>query len=297
MFIRLLCSGDSSVSVFLLTDILSLPPDDNYDMSAFHETNPKVENFTTTERAAVQWASTVTDDEEADAEHNLRTICSKLAGPFKLVPWQFHSYGAYLRHLTIPEYRDDDAPQWRHRLVVLIKAYREVYNNAGGAHPNHWSIAGGEIVKVNFHGLDPDEFPDEYVDEGRNARSFRFLCQRRLFGVAMNTDLETYGVEAFTDWEFTGQFPYIETVAQAVHTGHGAAGHTEGLDHTSFHGYAHTVGGAVPDRERLALPNSHRVGQGPWDRLMALCDERGSPFPEPDLPALFPINSSKRMYK
>ena len=46
MFIRLLCSGDSSVSVFLLTDILSLPLDDNYDMSAFHETNPKVENFT-----------------------------------------------------------------------------------------------------------------------------------------------------------------------------------------------------------------------------------------------------------
>ena len=113
----------------------------------------------------------------------------------------------------------------------------------------------------------------------------------------MNTDLETYGVEAFTDWEFTGQFPYIETVAQAVHIAHGVAGHTEGFDHTSFHGYAHTVGGAVPDRERLALPNSHRVGQGPWDRLMALCDERGSPFPEPDLPALFPINSSKRMYK
>ena len=101
MFIRLLCSGDSSVSVFLLTDILSLPPDDNYDMSAFHETNPKVENFTTTERAAVQWASTVTDDEEADAEHNLRTICSKLAGPFKLVPWQFHSYGAYARRRAL----------------------------------------------------------------------------------------------------------------------------------------------------------------------------------------------------
>ena len=42
VLIRLLCSGDSSVRVFLLTDILSLPLDDNYDMSAFHETNPKV---------------------------------------------------------------------------------------------------------------------------------------------------------------------------------------------------------------------------------------------------------------
>ena len=143
--------------------------------------------------------------------------------------------------------------------MTFIKLYRVSFpgwaNGGYGPH-NH----GRTPLLVNFHGLDPS-FPDEAVSEGPAARAARFIVQRRLFGVGMNTDLTTQdpAVEAYTDWEFTGEAPFFQTVREGVWIGYNAGppaaavGHVTGICADSLHGFCH---GGI-DNETNVLPASH----------------------------------------
>ena len=220
----------------------------------------RIVQFATTEKSAIEWANTHTWQLNASTEHNIRLIVSKLQGPWKMLPFFFESEGAKLRGIRCDVHLNSSFTPWRQVLVDCITAYRR--------HFPTWNAANRQGVLVNFHELDPIRFPDEYVLEARAARNFRFVIQRRLFGVGMNTILAVIGdnVRAETDWEFTGEPPLVETIASPIWTN---APHTQlGYDTNSCHGYM--LGPAGDDNELSSLPQSHRVGQAGFD---ALCDD------------------------
>ena len=186
----------------------------------------KIVQFSTTEKGALDWAAEWAWLPTASAEHNIRTLISKLNGPHKLTPFEFESEGAKLRGIKASIHESIDYMPWRQELVDTLVLYRQ--------HFPGWNAAGGNVVFVNFHALDPNVFPDMFVPEGRAARNFRFLVQRHLFGVAMNTSLEDIDGHAFTDWEFSGEPPFVETVPSGVWT---TAAHATGFCNNTFHGY------------------------------------------------------------
>ena len=134
-------------------------------MSAYEE-KVKISQFTTVESNAVKFISTFVFNEEADTEHNLRTTFSQLAGPHKFAVLDHQSFGAAIRGISHPRFTAHLAPNWRHELVDFILAYRRFFpgwNNGGFGAANN---LGRQAVLVNFHKLDPDKFPDEWVSEG-----------------------------------------------------------------------------------------------------------------------------------
>ena len=99
-----------------------------------------------------------------------------------MYPFFYESEGAKLRNIRCDLQVSPNFVPWRQQLVDFLVAYRELFPA--------WQHAGQAIIGVNFHGLDPVVFPDEYVPEGRMARNMRFVVQRHLFGGGANTILE-----------------------------------------------------------------------------------------------------------
>ena len=205
-----------------------------------------------------------------------------------MYPFFYESEGAKLRNIRCDLQVSPNFVPWRQQLVDFLVAYRELFPT--------WQHAGQAVIGVNFHGLDPDVFPDEYVPEGRMARNMRFVVQRHLFGVGANTILEEWGpgTVASTDWEFTGVAPHMEAVDTGVWT---TAVHVLGYNPNTCHGYMHGAAAGV-DAELNGLPTSHRRGQAAFDELCARLpwlDTRFSPEGI-NKPALHPIVESERMY-
>ena len=165
-------------------------------MSDFHvtSTSVKIIPFQTTEKLAIEWASTWTWQTTASTEHNIRSILSRLQGPFKLIPFVYESEGAKMRGIKANLHESASFTPWRQPLVDSLVVYRR--------HFPQWGAAGGQALLINFHALSPNTFADEFVPEGRAARNFRFLVQRHLFGIAMNTSLESIIDNiSISDWE------------------------------------------------------------------------------------------------
>ena len=260
-------------------------------MSAHYEDKQKISQFPTVEANAVKFAAKYVHDEEADVDHNLRTTFSQFAGPHKFAVVDSQSYGAYIRGITHPRFTSHTARDWRHELADFVIEYRRSYPawpNAGfGAAQN----AGRTGLLVNFHQLDPKRFPDEWVLEGPLARATRFMVQRRLFGIGMNTDLELQEptIRAYTDWEFTGKPPFLPTVRESVWTDHNAGAHVSGFNPDSLHGF----GDGGNDNEQAALVATHQVGNATWDALM---EKFASWWRNADEPVKYPILHEQLQY-
>ena len=191
----------------------------------------KYVQFSTTERPALQWSLEQKWDLNVESTTAFTAVVSKLSGPFKTVPFKHESFGALIRGIETPLLHGHDLTPWRQLLVDFIVEYRKCYHqsyaNGGGA---------GTSLLVNFHELDPDVFPDEFVLEGGHARRLRFAVQRYLFGIACNTDCETLGptVQAHSDWDFSGQPPFVETLQAGIWIN---PQHALGYDPLTGHGY------------------------------------------------------------
>jgi len=272
-------------------------------MSAYDEKEPKVDKFSVIESVAVKFIAGYVFDVNADVDHNLRTVVARFAGPHKHAVLDHESYGAMIRALKVQRFLPFETPPWRQRLVDAILAYRQNYPQwgalqGGGA---QW-MQGRTALRVNFHELDRSVFPDEWVVENVLARTVRFMLQRRLFGVAMNTDLETQNpaVHAHTDWQFTGQPPFVPTVREGVWigapvapAGGGPAVFPVGMNPDTFHGFAHQNNPANPvDNEAAALPASHQPGNANWNAFLTAVPW----LPAWDDPVLYPIHPSYLQY-
>ena len=153
-------------------------------MAAFNRTI----NFASTEKAALSWLSSHSYDPSASLDYNIERITNQLVGPFAKIFFVTRGYGAWIRGGAEAQNAAFD------KLVDFIVTYRR-------RHPN-WGADGGNVEHVNFHALSPKNFENSRVPEGQTARRIRQVMQRRLFGIAVNSD---GGSE---DWQFVGADPF-----------------------------------------------------------------------------------------
>ena len=150
-------------------------------MAAFSRTI----NFSATEKGALGWLAHNSYDPTASRDYNLERLTNQLVGPFSNIFFITRGYGAWIRGGSSDAFD---------QLVSFILTYRR-------RHPN-WAADGGNVEHVNFHGLSPKHFQNVCVPEGQTARRMRQVMQRRLFGIAVNTD------GANEDWQFLGVDPF-----------------------------------------------------------------------------------------
>ena len=145
-------------------------------------------NFASQEKNALSWIATHGYEPTASLEWNTKRLLGQLVGPYKGTFFTTRGYGSFIR----------GGSEQTNQAFSLLASFVTTYRNR---HPD-WQTAGGHVETVNFHGLDPDVFPDERTPEAQTARRMRQVMQRRLFGIAVNTD----GVAE--DWHFRGDPPF-----------------------------------------------------------------------------------------
>ena len=259
----------------------------------------RVVQFATTEKEALAWATKNLWSRTAEATSQFISLTSQLSGPGKFIPFKYETYGSYIRGIEAPLLEGQSWSPWRQKLVDFILSYRRhfagSYENGGGQ---------ASALKVNFHELDPSVFPDEWVQEGLNARRIRFVVQRYLFGIACNTNCEVLGrnVQAYTDWDFTGNPPFVETCKAGVWID---AAHNAGCDSTTLHGYQHS---RAADHEWTTL-TAGGVGAAPgtgatvgyWRQVLSDCPWLDARVHDPDpsldrTETLFPIKIAHKRF-